>query len=206
MSYDNRENDFNVWPVLIDMITSVLIIFILFSFFDQVLNQRNLNLLLISKKRQAFVEDFNKKFYNETTRDSTILLSPDFNYLEIRFSNHILFETGNYQIKQAGKDILGKCASFFKEVPNLDISQIQVEGHTDIDAVNQVSEKIMNNWDLSAARAIEVVRLFTETWSLDPKLFSANGYSQFDPIAEGNSIAAKEKNRRVELKIYFKGI
>lgn len=206
MYHTNVEKEFNVWPVLIDMITSVLIIFILYSFLDQVLNQRNLDLLLIDKKRSEFVERFSQKFSSETTRDSTIKLNPQFNYLEITFSDHILFRRGEYRIIDRGRRILGQCAEVFKlSIDDLDIIQIQVEGHTDIDPITTRTDKIEDNWDLSAARAIEVVRFFINR-SLDSELFSANGFSQYDPIDRNNTESSKARNRRIELKVYFKGL
>ena len=83
------KEDFNVWPVLIDMITSVLIIFILYSFLDQILNQRNLDLLLIDKKRQRFSTLLTNDFRNEISQ-SKMILTPEFNYLKVTFRDQLL--------------------------------------------------------------------------------------------------------------------
>ena len=203
------KEDFNVWPVLIDMITSVLIIFILYSFLDQILNQRNLDLLLIDKKRQRFSTLLTNDFRNEISQ-SKMILTPEFNYLKVTFRDQLLFpikQHGRTVITREGQRVLNGCSSLIKDNSDeLGIEEIQVEGHTDSDRIGSDDGKIKDNWDLSSQRAITITRYLTDAVDPEEVLFSANGFSKFNPIAENTSESNKSQNRRIELKIFFQGI
>lgn len=119
--------------------------------------------------------------------------------MKITFSDLILFKKGEYKLLPAGKNILGILSSLIpsRSEKDLKISKIQVEGHTDASDLYR-AEYPRNNWDLSSARAIEVVDFFISQ-NRKPSLFSANGFGQFNPV----STMDMKKNRRIEIKIYF---
>ena len=198
--------NFSPWPLMIDMLTSILIIFVLFNFFDKLLNVNNLKNTVISLKRADFKEKFDQKFTEEVDAGK-IATFADQDFLKITFSDKILFSSGSKYLKPAGKPILEKYASLIKEVQgSRDISNIQVEGHTDTDRVRDpaVGEP-KDNWELSAARAISVVKFLIRE-NIEPSLLSANGFGQYQPVnkeANLNSQEEKELNRRIEIKIYF---
>ena len=58
---------------------------------------------------------------------------------------------------------------------------------------------MQDNWDLSAARATNVVRLLTDEYMMDPKRLTAAGRGEFSPVADNNSAEGKAKNRRTEI-------
>jgi chemotaxis protein MotB len=74
-----------------------------------------------------------------------------------------------------------------------------VEGHTDNVPIHTTHFK--SNWELSTARATEVVALLVERYGFDPMQVSAAGYSQYRPIASNETEEARKINRRVDLVV-----
>jgi chemotaxis protein MotB len=77
---------------------------------------------------------------------------------------------------------------------------IRVEGHTDSDPPGTGSP-FPSNWELSAARASAVVNFLSRNPDLNPRLFIAAGFGEFEPIAPNDTPANKAKNRRVEIVV-----
>jgi len=76
---------------------------------------------------------------------------------------------------------------------------LRVDGHTDARPLSGAG-RLRNNWELSAARAISVVRYLIEK-GVDPKRLVAAGFGEFQPLEEGETPDALAKNRRIELKL-----
>jgi chemotaxis protein MotB len=75
-----------------------------------------------------------------------------------------------------------------------------VEGHTDDVPIGLVFiEKYPTNWELSAARAVGVVRFLQEKGWLEPKRLSAVGYSYYKPVASNDTAEGRRQNRRIEI-------
>jgi chemotaxis protein MotB len=74
-----------------------------------------------------------------------------------------------------------------------------VEGHTDNLPIH--TSRFKSNWELSTARATEVVALLVERYGFDPKQISAAGYSQYRPVASNGSEDGRKINRRVDLVV-----
>ena len=75
---------------------------------------------------------------------------------------------------------------------------LQVDGHTDRIPIE--TPRFPSNWELSAARAIEVVN-YLITRGISPTRLSATGYGEFQPIDERDDEIAHRRNRRIELKL-----
>ncbi len=118
------------------------------------------------------------------------------------FQSEILFEPGKAEINELGKRELDRFSSVYKEmipkIPEGNDPMILVQGHTDIDPVR--SKKYRSNWDLSADRAMQVVRYLIEK-GIPAKRLGATALAEFHPVAEGDSPEAKRLNRRIEIKI-----
>jgi len=76
---------------------------------------------------------------------------------------------------------------------------IRVEGHTDNKPIH--NSRYKSNWELSTARATEVVSLLIEKHGFDPSLISAAGYSEYRPIASNDTEEGRRSNRRVDLVV-----
>lgn len=117
----------------------------------------------------------------------------------LRFKDEILFDTGRADLKPNVKSTLNKLGEILKKHNK----EIRVEGHTDNVPIKNSSYK--SNWELSSARAISVVKYFTEELPseqrFDPKNFEVSGYGEYHPIVPNNSEKNRQKNRRIEITI-----
>jgi chemotaxis protein MotB len=75
-----------------------------------------------------------------------------------------------------------------------------VNGHTDKRPISGTGGRFKSNWDLSAARAIAVVRYLTDK-GIPPAHLAAAGFGEFQPLEEGDNDESLSKNRRIELKL-----
>jgi chemotaxis protein MotB len=108
------------------------------------------------------------------------------------------FDSGSAVLLKAGQAPLGRIA----RILNAKGFQIRVEGHTDNVRIHNLQFK--SNWELSTARATEVVMLLVERHGLDPKQISVAGYSQYRPVASNDTEDGRKVNRRVDLVVVSK--
>lgn len=202
-SKDRREGDSLVlfWPGLIDLVTSALMVFLLLSFIQTFLNVDEIEALVTRNQQQRFLEVFRQEFHAELD-SGEIAVERHLNFLQVTFSDGVLFDSGEHLLKPRGKRVLRRCSRVLSEAASTGYEQIQVEGHTDSDPVRR-STYPANNWELSAARAINVFRFLTSSGGLSPEVFSANGYADMRPVASNDTEAGRSRNRRVELRIVF---
>lgn len=113
----------------------------------------------------------------------------------VKLQNDILFSPGSAAVKPEGKEVLAQLAQVLTSVPD---RNFQVTGHTDDVPIH--TAVFPSNWELSTARAINVVNILTGA-GLDPKHVSAAGYADNDPVAPNDSPENKQKNRRIEIVV-----
>lgn len=116
----------------------------------------------------------------------------------LRVSASVFFDSGSADINTNAEPFLDKISDMlvmYKKV----IKMVRIEGHTDDRPMK--SYKFDSNWELSASRAVNVLRRIVEISHLESKKFSAVGYSEFYPIATNDTIAGRAKNRRVDFFI-----
>lgn len=129
--------------------------------------------------------------------DKQILLEKTSRGLIITMANDILFDSGKAKLKRDAYPVLRKIASVLNEnVPGRDIG---VEGHTDSTPIKHSNWK--SNWELSSARATNVLHYLIDECSVKPERLSAIGYGEFRPIDSNETRAGRAKNRRVEIII-----
>ena len=118
------------------------------------------------------------------------------------FQSEILFESGSADIQAGGRVALSLIAKTLIDLSNQipsDLNWIlQVDGHTD--KIPIATSRFPSNWELSHARALEVVKFFIQQ-GLPANKLSANGYGEHQPISLGSSPEELKLNRRIELKI-----
>ncbi|MFH0995960.1 MAG: flagellar motor protein MotB [Pseudomonadota bacterium] len=113
--------------------------------------------------------------------------------LFITLSDGILFQSGVSELRPEGYPVLNKIIQVLQS-NGLDI---RIEGHTDNVAIR--SGRFPSNWDLSIARAVHVVKYFTDIGKIAPQRLSAVGYGESKPLYPNDNPANREKNRRVEI-------
>ncbi len=116
--------------------------------------------------------------------------------IAITLKDLFLFDLGKAELKPASEPLLTQLASLF---PQLD-TKISIEGHTD-DIPLATGSLYVDNWGLSAARALSVLRYFIDDADLDPNQFIIAGYADTEPIATNDTEANRQKNRRVEIVV-----
>lgn len=111
---------------------------------------------------------------------------------KITLSDVLLFPTGKAEMTSAGRDLMKQIQEILKQFSY----HVKILGHTDNVPIR--TEKFKSNWELSANRACEVVRLLIKQ-GLDPELLSAEGYAKYRPLAPNDTAEGRAKNRRVEI-------
>jgi len=119
------------------------------------------------------------------------------------FSSEVLFAPGAANLSREGEGELAKIAGILRnvvgDIPDEIDWVIRVDGHTDNVPLSGAGA-FADNWELSQARALSVVRYMVNFLGIPPERLSANGFGQYQPIASGNSPEARAQNRRIELK------
>jgi chemotaxis protein MotB len=120
--------------------------------------------------------------------------------LVVRFADRAFFDLGKADIRADALPVLEQVAEILRPLPN----HVRVEGHTDNLPIK--TERFPSNWELSTARATNVIRFLIEEAHLDPERLSAAGYGEYRPIDTNETIAGKARNRRVDLVILRLGL
>lgn len=116
--------------------------------------------------------------------------------LLVTIRDSVLFNPGRADIKEEYLPIANELATLLVFDPP---RHIVVTGHTDNVPMN--SPRFESNWDLSVMRAVNFLKLMTENKEVDPRLLSAKGYGEFQPIASNDTVEGRNQNRRVEILI-----
>ena len=114
-------------------------------------------------------------------------------HMVVKLPSSVLFESGAAELDEGGQTTLAQVSSALRDVGPYDLV---VTGHTDSVPIH--TAKFDDNWDLSAARAAEVVRFLVDH-GLDAKHLMAAGVGEYDPIADDSTDAGREQNRRIEI-------
>jgi chemotaxis protein MotB len=117
--------------------------------------------------------------------------------LSVSMVDRILFPSGEADITPEGVKILERVGKVLKATEG---KIIRVEGHTDNVAISdRLKDKFPTNWELSTARASNVVRFLQEKVGIDPARLWAVGLSEYHPIASNATAKGRSQNRRIEI-------
>lgn len=112
--------------------------------------------------------------------------------LVVQLDDAILFDSGRAKLKQTGQDAIGALVQPLKEVKRDWI----VAGHTDNVPIKTAT--FGSNWELSQARALEVVTFMIDQ-GMPAETVGAAGYGEFDPVADNSTPEGRAQNRRIEI-------
>lgn len=120
------------------------------------------------------------------------------------FASEVLFQPGSATLSPAGEAEIASIADLLQNIatdipPGIDWI-IRVDGHTDNIPVSR-NGRFADNWELSQARALSVVRFMTEELGFDQRRLAANGFGEYQPINPLDTPEARAQNRRIELKL-----
>ena len=145
---------------------------------------------------------------------STGEVSTEGEEIHLKLVDKVLFAVGDDQLTDKGKAVLAKVGKALADLPD---KQIWVQGHTDDTPIAAPAPKtkkpakkgakteppppgprFASNWELSAARALQVVHYLQDTAKLDPSRLAALAFGEYRPVSKTN----KAVNRRIEIVLY----
>jgi len=153
------------------------------------------------KTMKRTIIEINEMMKNGSEEGSAITLQESEDGFMIRLPAKLLFKAGEAQITNEDAILfLKRISLIIDKLPKH--LHINVVGHTDNSPLESVG-LYRGNWSLSAERAISVTKELIQN-GIEPKLLTAGGKGEFDPIASNLTPQGKEKNRRVELYFFSK--
>ncbi len=119
--------------------------------------------------------------------------------LVITLPGDVFFESGSARLKEDTRPVLEKVGNILKTVPNF----ARIEGHTDTrpTGAKGADEGYSTNWELSSARAVNVLRYLTEEENVEPKQLSAVAFGETRPLDVNTTPEGRAYNRRVDIVI-----
>jgi chemotaxis protein MotB len=161
---------------------------------------RRLNLALASKFEE--LARYRSEFFGRLRE--VLGERPDIRVVGDRFvfQSEVLYPSGSAELEPQGRQQLDQLAATLIDIsktipPELDWV-LRVDGHTDKNPIS--TAEFPSNWELSAKRAINVVR-YLEARGVPAQRLAAAGFAEFRPLEEGNSPETYRRNRRIELKL-----
>lgn len=146
-------------------------------------------------------QDSISKALNNTVKNALMGFNPDELTIELKngkiyvsMTDKLLFKSGSAKVEAKGKTALKKLADILIKNPDI---EILIEGHTDNVPIKNDTYK--DNWDLSAARAISIVRILHDEYKVTPAKLTAAGRGEYFPKASNDTPEGKAKNRRTEI-------
>lgn len=118
--------------------------------------------------------------------------------IAIQIADPIGFESGSADVNPKLYGVLKDISNVINAAPT---SMIRVEGHTDNVPIH--TAKYSSNWELSSARALNVVQYMANQGDVDPKRMSAIGYGEYRPVAPNDTPEHRKTNRRIELYVDY---
>ena len=105
------------------------------------------------------------------------------------------FESGSAQMKSTSEPAFDRIATMLRERNY----RLRIEGHTDNVPIH--TAQFSSNWELSTARATEIIRLLIVRSGFTADRLSAGGYAEYHPIASNGTTEGRGMNRRVDIVI-----
>lgn len=155
---------------------------------------------VVVTERQTFEELKEKiqKYVDQKGIAKDVTLKVDDKGLYLIITGTVLFENGRADLTQPAKKVVRDVFDILSSIDN----PVRIEGHTDNNPIS--TPQFPSNWELSSARAVNLLRYLVEEYKMDPLRLSAAAYGEYHPIAPNDSPENRSKNRRVEIVILSK--
>ena len=148
-------------------------------------------------------EELSRSLQDEITKGN-ISIQQVRDQLTINMVDRVLFDSGQAQVKASGVKVLKQVGDVLNKVSD---KQIRIEGHTDNLPISaKLQDKFKSNWELSTARATNVVRYLIDQGGVNRQQLSAVGYAETRPIASNDNDQGRSSNRRIEIVLYPKNL
>ena len=117
--------------------------------------------------------------------------------IRLNLPQEILFPSGSADLQESGQVVLRKVAGRLEQVEH----RVEVQGHTDnVGVSGRLARRFASNWELAAARATQVVRLF-ESAGVAPERLTAISFGEYAPVSDNDSPEGRAMNRRIEIRL-----
>jgi chemotaxis protein MotB len=150
---------------------------------------------LMDQQKKA-IEDIRKKMTEAlvgfTSNELTVSIKNGKVYVSLQES--LLFPSGSATVNPKGIQALGKLAAVLNVNPDI---TVDIDGHTDSIPIR--SNLYPDNWALSTARAVSIVRVLIKNYQVDPTRLMASGQSQYDPVDTNSTPEGRAQNRRTDI-------
>jgi chemotaxis protein MotB len=145
-------------------------------------------LLMLQRRINQYISDRNLELSLQTqlTKDGLLITILD----------NALFDSGSAEVKPGAIQLAREISELLVTDPP---RRVEISGHTDTDPIS--TARFRSNWDLSAMRAINFLKILMENQELEPSLFSASAHGEFKPVDTNDTVEGKARNRRVEVLI-----
>lgn len=208
--YTNSKDYINRWVVsYADFVTMLLALFMVMYAVMMVDNQKliefqkNLqktfsnqpNVTKYQADKQAHVE---KIIRENLSHSKSVKLLKSEKGLIIRVNNKVLFDEGSAEIKPQAQKTLDEITKVLTKIDN----PVIIEGHTDSTPIKNA--KYPSNWELSTARATNIISYIMKSGRVSPKRLCAVGYGEYMPTADNTTISGRILNRRVDIIVLEK--
>jgi chemotaxis protein MotB len=131
-------------------------------------------------------------------QDNQIQITQLADKLKVSIVDKILFDSGQAEISPEGLAVLKRVGQILEKSKK---KIIRVEGHTDNMPVKRRRDRYPTNWELSTARATNVVRFLEEEVGIEPARLEAVGLGEYHPVADNDTKEGRAKNRRIEIAL-----
>jgi chemotaxis protein MotB len=117
--------------------------------------------------------------------------------IKVDVVDEILFDVGESSFSKQGEEVLSRVGAVLARMKD---KKITVSGHTDdLPISTRLQERYPTNWELSAARAITVVRFLEEKAGVPGVRLVAAAHSQYEPLSSNKTVRGRARNRRIEI-------
>ena len=118
--------------------------------------------------------------------------------VKVTMQEEVLFPSTSIVINQPGREMLAKIAKSLKQAPD---AAIKIVGHTDLLPITdpKLKKRFIDNWELSAARAAAVARIFIWGEHINEERIHVVGRSYVEPVADNRTEEGRQQNRRIEI-------
>lgn len=200
----------HIWLITMsDFLTLLLVCFIMFFMMSKgggkelilqdkkqvSMDKDNLLEAKSGNKLETVVQRLNSTFSMMSLNEEISTISTN-NEITITLKERIVFRPADARLLSSAGEPLKKIAEIIKEHPEF---LVEIEGHTDNIPIN--NKFFASNWELSMARAITVLRYFTDNHGIEPSRFAIKGNGEFRPVNSNNTPEERLQNRRVEIRL-----
>lgn len=148
------------------------------------------------QERLAEIQKNINSYVQDNGLSEQLTTSLTYEGLSLTIRDNIIYESGSADVDPDNIIVAQELSKLLEmDVPR----SIIISGHTDNIPIH--NSEYASNWELSVMRAINFMKVLLENQNLQPELFTAKGYGEFQPVATNETKEGRAKNRRVEVLI-----